>query len=503
MHGLFYFFIKKFAEMQAASASADSSHELRDRIKRSATFLPDGSCPDEEACGLLEAVSVAARESLAQVQGRFGRFVAPHLLRVAGPLIDPSWRTLEVVEHADQLIRSMVHDQTAYAESPMHETVRISDTELHLVYHSQRKMCALAVGFIQGIAARYKESIAIDESSCMHRGDLFCSFVIRLLGRDSKLWLDLAHETITAHNEALARPADIELADDTDDDIPARIGPYSVVGLIAGGSMGKVYLARDEQLGRTVAVKVMRTSFARHADARQRFLREGRAAAAISHPHVITVYGVGEHEGKPYLAMQHLQGLSLSAYRRPVALSEALRIGREIASGLAAAHAQGLIHRDIKPQNIILEEPGHHVRIIDFGLARSPDQQSSRVTADGVIVGTPAYISPERLENGLLDTRTDIFGLGVLLYELISGRLPYNGDSLLSMLASIARGNPISLAVAAPATPPEVADFVMRLMAHCPEDRPAHARTVHDELAGLEQRIRDLDDQPRWSTTAP
>jgi predicted hydrocarbon binding protein len=505
MHGLFFFFIKKFAETRAATVSEDASLQVRELIRRSATFLPDGSCPDSDAIGLLQAVSDATGEPLEQTHATFGEYVAPHLIRVARPLIDPSWRTLDVVAHADAMIRAMVHDQQDYAEPPTHETVRISETELHLVYMSQRKMCAVATGIMRGLAAHFRETIQIEESACMCRGSPFCSFVIRRLGSDSQPWIDLANETITAPKADLRESGDPGLADvpPEDDDIPMQVGPYPVVGTIASGAMGRVYLARDQQLGRPVAIKVMRASFARNADARRRFLREGRAAAAISHPHVITVYGVGEHDGRPYLAMQHLQGIPLSACRRPVPVAEALRIGRQIASGLAAAHTRGLIHRDIKPQNIILEDPGNHVRIIDFGLARGTDELSPKVTADGVIVGTPAYISPERLGNSPLDARTDIFGLGVLLYELISGRLPYEGDSMLSMLASIARGSPTPLADVAAKVPQEVCRIVMRLMAHRPEDRPSDARLVEAELTSLEQRLAGEGPQPRWSISTP
>jgi hypothetical protein len=490
MHGLFFFFIKKFAEARASTASEEASAELRDRIRRSAAFLPDGSCPDSDAVGLLQAVSDAAGEPLTQTQATFGEFVAPHLVRVARPLIDRSWRTLDVVAHADGIIRSMVHDQQDYADPPTHETVRISENELHLVYVSQRRMCALATGIIRGLAVHFHETIQVEESACMCRGSPYCAFVLRRVGSDSQPWIDLTHETTNLPEPDRRGTEDPGLLDaPVDDDMPMQIGPYPVVGTIASGAMGRVYLARDQQLGRPVAIKVMRASFARNADARQRFLREGRAAAAISHPHVITVYGVGEHDGRPYLAMQHLKGIPLSACPRPVPVTEALRIGRQIASGLAAAHLQGLIHRDIKPQNIILEDPGHHVRIIDFGLARGTDEISPKVTADGVIVGTPAYISPERLGNGPLDARTDIFGLGVLLYELISGRLPYDGDSMLSMLASIARGNPLPLGSVAARVPLEVSEIVMRLMAHRPEDRPSDALVVEAELTALEQRL--------------
>jgi serine/threonine protein kinase len=138
-----------------------------------------------------------------------------------------------------------------------------------------------------------------------------------------------------------------------------------------------------------VAIKIMQPSRARNPEAKQRFLREGRTAAAISHPHVLTVYGVGDHNGNPYIVMQHPEGRPLSACLRPMPLHTALRIGREIASGLAAAHSKGLVHRDVKPHNIILEGPHQRVRIIDFGLAIEPLGPEPSLTADGVIVERP------------------------------------------------------------------------------------------------------------------
>jgi serine/threonine-protein kinase len=491
VHGLFYFFIQKFAETRAEAAPPDACHVLRARIEGTANYLPEGSCPDSEAVGLLNAVSTALGEPVDKTHAMFGEYVAHHLIRMSGERIDRSWRTLELVEHADHLIRAMVHDQQDSSLPPVFETVRISPTELHLVYTSPRKMCSLAAGAIRGVAAHFGETIGIEESACMHRGNPFCSFVIRNLGTGSSSGIDLASAIATVPGTAVHRDDDPGLAHDRDrdDDLPTRIGPYPVLRSIAHGSMGHVYLAHDEQLGRPVAVKVMRRSWARRPEARQRFIREGRALASISHPHVVTVYGVGEHDGQPYLVMEHLDGLPLSALPRPVPPPVALRIGREIASGLAAAHARGLIHRDIKPQNIILEGPEHNVRIIDFGLAREADRHSPFLTTDGVVVGTPAYLSPECLGKNAVDGRADVFGLGVVLYELLSGRLPYEGDSALAMLASIARGEPLPLAQVAPATPPEICTCVMRMMAHQPEQRPTDAYAVEAELGALEKRL--------------
>ena len=489
MHGLYYFFIKKFVETSAASASDDAARYLKSLLKGSAAYVPDGSCPDDEAYGLLDAVSNALGEPIEHVHARFGEFVAPHLIRVAGTLVDPSWRTLDVVEHADAMIRTFVHDQQEADNLRMHETVRIAPNELHVVYYSPHKMCGIAAGMIHGVASYFGESIRIAESACMRRGEPYCSFVVRSLGNDKDPELDLANETLVVPRVSGTSGLYPGPARGPDSDaVPAMIGAYRVLGLIGSGSMGRVYLALDEQLGRPVAIKVMRSPASDDPQARQRFLREGRSAAAISHPNVLAIYGVGEHEGSPYLVMQHFKGKPLSAFPRPFPLLEALRIGREIASGLAAAHAEGLVHRDIKPQNIILDGPNKVAKIIDFGLARAAERSSSTVTASGVLVGTPAYMSPERLGDAPLNASSDLFGLGVLLYELISGQLPYVGESAFSMMASIARGDPKPLSDVAPDAPSEVCDFVMRLMAHRAEDRPKDARTVESMIAALERR---------------
>jgi serine/threonine protein kinase len=168
-------------------------------------------------------------------------------------------------------------------------------------------------------------------------------------------------------------------------------------------------------------------------------------------------------------------------------LRESIRIGREIAEGLAAAHRRGLIHRDIKPDNVILEGPARQVKIIDFGLARDMDDADAQVTQDGAVVGTPAYMSPERVGAREIDARSDLFGLGVILYELLADRLPFQGDSMMAVLASIARGTPEPLGEVAADIPPAVADLVMRLIAHDPADRPADAEAVARELAAFER----------------
>lgn len=285
---------------------------------------------------------------------------------------------------------------------------------------------------------------------------------------------------------------DDPLPDPIPEPMPERIGGYEVLSLIGSGAMGRVYLAHDAQLGRRVAVKVMNPAKARDVAARRRFIRESQAAAAVEHPHVMTIHQVGEDRGLPFIVMQYLQGRTLAELHRAgerLSLGDVLRIGREIAEGLAAAHACGLVHRDIKPDNIFLSGRGQSVRIIDFGLARDVGTESSQVTVDGAIVGTPAYMPPERIGTQDLDTRSDLFGLGVILYELLAGRLPFEGHSMVAMLAAISRGQPLPLAEAAPQVPAAVTSLVMRLIAHDKADRPADALAVAAEIAALERTL--------------
>jgi eukaryotic-like serine/threonine-protein kinase len=177
-----------------------------------------------------------------------------------------------------------------------------------------------------------------------------------------------------------------------------RLAQYRVLKLLGQGGMGIVFRAEDEQLRRPAALKVMRPDFAAHEDARARFLREARAAAHLKHDHIVTIYQVGEHDGVPFLAMEFLAGKSLEDWLRPdrrATVAEALTLGKQMARGLAAAHAAGLVHRDIKPANLWLEAPRARVKILDFGLARHTAGELTALTQDGAVVGTPAFMAPE------------------------------------------------------------------------------------------------------------
>jgi tRNA A-37 threonylcarbamoyl transferase component Bud32/predicted hydrocarbon binding protein len=509
VHGLIFFYLQKFADV-AASGSGSWTGIRSSTATSVAKFLPTGVYPDTDAVAILTAIAETTGRPLPTILGEFGEFLAPHLVKVARSVIDPTWRTLDLIEHTEDIIHAMIRSTTPGAAPPVLEAVRPSPAELHLVYSSARHLCPLAVGLMRGIAAHYGETIHIEEPSCLLRGDPFCSFVVEQVANDTHQPRSPLTETLVFTPSTAGAPPDEAAAtvlfaeDSLRNRLPTTIGGYKVLESIGQGAMGQVYLAEDAALGRRVAIKVMHPSRANDPAARRRFLRESRAAAAVEHPHVVAIYQVGEHRppgsqgdgqpGLPYIVMQRLRGDTLGTYRTQVGrvpLAEALRIGREIAAGLAAAHASGLIHRDIKPDNIVLEGPSRQVKIIDFGLARDAgdDPSQAGITLDGSVVGTPAYMAPERFGDRVIDARADLFGLGVILYELLADRLPFTGTSMMAMLASISRGSPPPLASVAPGVPDDVSDLVMRLIAHEPADRPASAEAVTAEIAAIEKRL--------------
>jgi WD40 repeat protein len=265
-----------------------------------------------------------------------------------------------------------------------------------------------------------------------------------------------------------------------------RLGPYRVLKVLGAGGMGVVFQAEDPQLQRLVALKILLPGLVFKTDARQRFLQEARAAAAIEHDHIVPIYQVGEDQDIPYLAMQYLRGESLEArLRRPgkLPLEEVCRIGREIAEGLAAAHAKGLTHRDIKPANIWLEEGRGRVKILDFGLARLTEEV--RLSQGGSVAGTPGYMAPEQLRGERADARSDLFALGCVLYALATGQAPFTSPDPGSMLLAVALQHPPSPQERDAEVPAALSGLVMQLLAKRREDRPVSARAVADALTAL------------------
>lgn len=270
-----------------------------------------------------------------------------------------------------------------------------------------------------------------------------------------------------------------------------RLANYRVLRLLGAGGMGYVFQAEDLILRRGVALKVMKPNLTPDADGWERFTREARVMASLRHRHLATVYQAGEENGAVYLAMELLEGETLESRlgrlgRLPV--PEVLRLGQEIAGGLAVVHAPGLIHRDIKPDNIWLEANGDNVKILDFGLARCI-KDKARLTHTGMVMGTPAYMSPEQAAGRPLDARSDLFSLGVVLYRACSGREPFDGHNTMAMLAALAVATARPLREITRDIPPGLSDLVSRLLRRDPNERPASAQEVMGELKSLASEV--------------
>jgi hypothetical protein len=330
-----------------------------------------------------------------------------------------------------------------------------------------------------------------DCNDCRHRleataaGDDIWSGV-----RDSLLGQQLTSDYLRPDDPALdsaagddassSHDAVLKLLAPTDDDRSlGRLGTYEVVGVIGSGGMGVVLKAFDAALNRYVAIKVLAPHLGSSGAARKRFSREAQAAAAVVHDNVMEIYGVVDTAGLSYLVMPYVRGPSLQ--RRldddgPLALVEILRVGMQAAAGLAAAHAQGLVHRDVKPANILLADGIERVRLTDFGLARAADDVS--LTKTGIIAGTPQYMSPEQARGESVDQRSDLFSLGSVLYAMCTSRAPFRAETSYGVLRRVTDEEPRAIREINPDIPEWLCRIVARLMSKQPGERFASAREV-------------------------
>lgn len=270
-----------------------------------------------------------------------------------------------------------------------------------------------------------------------------------------------------------------------------KFGPYDVMAHVASGGMGIVLKARDPRLDRVVALKILPPALLANPLARARFVREARAAAAVVHEHVVPIYAVDECGGLPYIVMQFVQGQPLSDRIRATGslrLEEILRIGSQTAAGLAAAHAQGLIHRDVKPGNVLLENSVERVKLTDFGLARAVDDAS--LTRAGELAGTPEFMAPEQAGGLAVDHRTDLFSLGSVLYAMATGSSPFPGDTLFAVIRKVCETQPTPVHEINSAMPRWLSGIIARLMAKAPTERFQTAQEVGELLERYLARVQ-------------
>lgn len=278
-----------------------------------------------------------------------------------------------------------------------------------------------------------------------------------------------------------------------------KLGPYEVIGPIGAGGMGEVYRARDTRLERTVAVKILPTHLSDDPIRKQRFEREAKSISGLNHPHICTLYDIGTQDGVAYLVMECVEGETLAKRleRGPLPLEQVLKYGKQIADALNRAHGAGIVHRDLKPGNIVLSATG--AKLLDFGLAKPAAPLASEatltgaaaqapVTQEGIIVGTFQYMSPEQIEGKELDGRSDIFSLGAVLYEMVTGQRAFQGKSHLSVASAILEKEPPPLESLKPMTPPELDRTIRQCLAKDREERIQSAHDVRLQLESIDER---------------
>src|SRR5512142_1157085 len=264
-----------------------------------------------------------------------------------------------------------------------------------------------------------------------------------------------------------------------------KLGPYEVLSPLGAGGMGEVWRARDPRLGREVAIKVLPASFSADADRLRRFEQEARAAGILNHPNITAVYDIGSVEGAPYVVSELLEGETLRSRLATGALStrKALDYAIQIARGLAAAHAKGIVHRDLKPENLFVTKDGR-VKILDFGLAKAlggevgATESTLAETEPGAVLGTAGYMAPEQVRGKPADARADIFAFGAVLYEMLSGKRAFDGDSHVERGHAILTQEPPDLAASGIAVAPAVERVVRRCLEKVPDERFQSARDL-------------------------
>jgi serine/threonine protein kinase len=278
------------------------------------------------------------------------------------------------------------------------------------------------------------------------------------------------------------------------------IGSYQVLSFISRGGMGEVYLAQDQRLSRKVALKLLPVSFTTDIDRLRRFEQEARAASALNHPNIITIYEIREFEGAHIIATEFVEGETLRQRlsRSRLSLSETLNVAIQVADALSAAHKAGIVHRDIKPENVMLRPDGY-VKVLDFGLAKLSEQASPAVSAEaptiqvrtgsGVVIGTAGYMSPEQARGLAVDGRSDIFSLGAMLYEMITLQKPFHGETPSDTLASILKTEPPSLSQIKPGLPPELNRIVAKTLRKDREERYQVVKDLWLDLKSLKQEL--------------
>nr|MBA3765484.1 serine/threonine-protein kinase [Acidobacteriota bacterium] len=356
---------------------------------------------------------------------------------------------------------------------------------------------------------RWQQIKEIFHAALEHEAGERVAFLVEACAGDKSLRSEIesliaAHEKDGSFIDSPAYEVAAQILTDDPDGSRAgqRLGSYLILSMLGRGGMGEIYLAKDERLRRQVALKLLPTQFTKDADRLRRFEQEARAASALNHPNIITIHEIGEIDSLHFIATEFVEGETLRERLSPTRLDlvETLRIVIQVGDALAAAHSAGIIHRDIKPDNIMLRPDGY-VKVLDFGLAKLVEQRSLASnsesptrrqvnTSPGMVMGTASYMSPEQARGEEVDARTDIWSLGVVLYEMLSGRVPFEGTTISHVIVNILEKEPAWPVQSSREAPAELDWIVKKALRKDREERYQTARELLGDLRSLKQRLQ-------------
>jgi len=508
MHGTIFCVTKKFVESNYGEKT------WLDLLEQAGCpgmqFSPVQIYPDEYIGGIVGAACKALKVEPAPLLRELGKFAAAELINFANHLLHPSWKTFEVLTNVETLIHTTIKFQNSKAQPANIQAFRVGENEIEVVYTSRRGLCALAHGIIEGIADYYEEAMTVEQITCTKDSNAFCTFSVKRITSvepDSNFFMEqlpespsgsfeghLNGETVVADIDAIKSATvfdnknrsdlNFEVSSDLHDtNLPKNFGRYEILSLLGTGGMGSVLKARDIYLRRTVALKTLKAEVLKDSQV-QHFLEEARAMARISSPYVVQIFDVGETDGRPFIVMEYLTGRTLRAKIKegPMDVSTVIRLLSQITKGLDAVHLGGLVHRDIKPDNIMLFQDEQNCRLLDFGLSHEKYKNKEKANS---ISGTLEYMSPECLKGLPADYRSDIFSVGTVGYEMLFGSQVFRRFNTMDTIEAVKTFEP-EFASVDKYIPADLLQLLELMMQKDREKRMANCQEILERLKAIE-----------------
>ncbi len=506
MHGTIYCVTQRFVESNYGNQTwLDLLEQARCPVTH---FSPVQIYPDEYIGAIVGVACKALAVEPEFLLRELGKFAASELINFAHNLLHPSWKTFEVIMNVETLIHTTIKVQNSKAQPANIQSFRVGENEIEVVYTSRRGLCALAHGILEGMAEHYEEDITVDQITCTKEGNAFCTFSVkrhRSVESDSNFFLEqlpdspsidlegqLHSETVVADRDAIksvtvdSKRSDLDFEVSTEPhetNLPKKFGRYEILSLLGTGGMGSVLKARDIYLRRTVALKTLKSQTLEKSQTLH-FLEEARAMARISSPYVVQIFDVGETDGRPFIVMEYLTGRTLGAKIKegPIDVSTVVRLLSQITKGLNAVHIGGLVHRDIKPDNIMLFQDEQNCRILDFGLSHEKYRNKEKANS---ISGTLEYMAPECLTGLPADYRSDIFSVGIVGYEMLFGSQVFRRRSQIATIEAVKSFEP-EFASEDRHMPADLLQLLESMMQKDREKRMSNCQEILERLKAIE-----------------